>query len=112
MKGHDFHLEIATTYRRRELLGRALVTGWAIVDGERINIRERHTQRCYERDEIVAALAEGGLDAIEIHEFDPWNEGRVVKLVFVCRRAVILSASVEASRRAWTARRTRPQPAS
>ena len=74
-EGHDFHLEIATTYRRREQLGRALVTGWAIVDGERIDIRERHTQRCYERDEIVAALAEGGLDAIEIHEFDPWNRG-------------------------------------
>lgn len=86
-EGHDFHLEIATTYRRRELLGRALVTGWAIVDGQRIKIRERHTQRCYERDEIIAALAEGGLDAIEIHNFDPWNEGRVVKLVFVCRKA-------------------------
>ena len=86
-EGHDFHLEIATTFRRRELLGRALVTGWAIVGGERIKIRERHPQRCYERDEIVAALAEGGLDAIEIHEFDPWNEGRVVKLVFVCRKA-------------------------
>jgi SAM-dependent methyltransferase len=84
-EGHDFHLEIATTYRRRERLGRALVTGWAIFDGERVKIRERHTQRCYERDEIVAALAEAGLDAIEIHEFDPWNEGRIVKLVFVCR---------------------------
>jgi SAM-dependent methyltransferase len=85
-EGRDFHLEIATTYRRRELLGRALVTGWAIFDGERIKIRERHTQRCYEREEIVAALAEGGLDPIEIHEFDPWKEGRTVKLVFVCRK--------------------------
>jgi SAM-dependent methyltransferase len=85
-EGRDFHLEIATTYRRRELLGRALVTGWAMFGGERIKIRERHTQRCYERDEIVTALAEGGLDAIEIHEFDPWNEGRIVKLVFVCRK--------------------------
>jgi SAM-dependent methyltransferase len=85
-EGRDFHLEIATTYRRRELLGRALVTGWAIVGGERIKIRERHTQRCYERDEIVGALAEGGLDPIEIHEFDPWNEGRIVKLVFACRK--------------------------
>ena len=85
-EGRDFHLEIATTYRRRELLGRALVTGWAIVNGERINIRERHTQRSYEREEIVAALAEAGLDPIEIHEFDPWTEGRTVKLVFVCRR--------------------------
>jgi SAM-dependent methyltransferase len=86
-EGRDFHLEIATTYRRRELLGRALVTGWAMFGGERIKIRERHTQRCYEREEIVAALAEGGLDPIEIHEFDPWKEGRIVKLVFVCRLA-------------------------
>jgi SAM-dependent methyltransferase len=86
-EGRDFHLEIATTYRRRALLGRALVTGWAIVNGERVNIRERHTQRSYEREEIVAALAEAGLDAVEVHEFDPWTEGRTVKLVFVCRRA-------------------------
>jgi SAM-dependent methyltransferase len=85
-EGRDFHLEIATTYRRRELLGRALVTGWAIVNGERVVIRERHTQRSYERDEIVAALAEANLDPIEIHEFDPWVEGRTVKLVFVCRK--------------------------
>ena len=85
-EGRDFHLEIATTYRRRELLGRALVTGWAIVNGERIKIRERHTQRCYEREEIVAALEEAGLDPTEMQEFDPWTEGRTVKLVFVCRR--------------------------
>jgi len=86
-EGKDFHLEIATTYRRREQLGRALVTGWAIVDGKRIDIRERHTQRSYERDDIIAALAEAGLNPIEVREFDPWNEGRVVKLVFVCRLA-------------------------
>jgi len=86
-EGPDFHLEIATTYRRREQLGRALVTGWAVVDGKRIDIRERHTQRSYERDDIIAALAEAGLHPIEVSEFDPWNEGRVVKLVFVCRLA-------------------------
>jgi SAM-dependent methyltransferase len=85
-EGPDFHLEIATTYRRREKLGRALVTGWAIVRGERVAIRERHTQRCYERDEIVAALAAAGLEPVEEHEFDPWFEGRTVKLFFVCRR--------------------------
>jgi SAM-dependent methyltransferase len=85
-EGPDFHLEIATTYRRRERLGRALVTGWAMVSGKRIDIRERHTQRSYERDDIVAALAEAGLDPIELREFDPWVEGRTVKLVFVCRR--------------------------
>lgn len=86
-EGPDFHLEIATTYRRREGLGRALVTGWAVVDGQRISIRERHTQRSYERDDIVAALAEAGLHPIEVREFDPWVEGRTVKLVFVCRRS-------------------------
>lgn len=85
-EGADYHLQIATTYRRREGLGRALVTGWAIVAGERINIRERHTQRSYERDEIVAALAAAGLEPIEEQEFDPWLEGRTVKLFFVCRR--------------------------
>ena len=85
-EGRDFHLEIATTFRRREKLGRALVTGWAMVRGERIAIRERHTQRCYERDDIIAALAAGGLEPIEVREFDPWVEGRTVKLFFVCRR--------------------------
>jgi SAM-dependent methyltransferase len=85
-EGPDFHLEIATTYRRREGLGRALVTGWAAVGGKRIDIRERHTQRSYERDDIVAALTGAGLDPIEVREFDPWVEGRTVKLVFVCRK--------------------------
>jgi SAM-dependent methyltransferase len=84
-EGRDFHLEIATTYRPRERLGRALVTGWAMVHGKRIAIHERHTQRCYERDDIVAALAEGGLAPIEVREFDPWSEGKTVKLFFVCR---------------------------
>ena len=84
-EGRDFHLEIATTYRAREHLGRALVTGWAMVDGRRVAIRERHTQRSYERDDIVAALAEAGLGPIEVREFDPWGEGMTVKLFFVCR---------------------------
>ena len=85
-EGPDFHLEIATTYRRREGLGRALVTGWAVVGGRRVNIRERHTQRSYERADIVASLAEAGLHPIGMREFDPWVEGRTVKLVFVCRK--------------------------
>jgi len=84
-EGRDYHLEIATTYRKRERIGRALVTGWALVSGKRIDIRERHTQRSYERDDIVAALAEAGLNPIEVNEFDPWSEGMIVKLVFVCR---------------------------
>jgi SAM-dependent methyltransferase len=84
--GRDFHLEIATTFRGG--FGRALVTGWANVDGRRVRIRERHTQRSYERDEIVAALDAAGIEALEINDFDPWNEGRTVKLFFVCRRKI------------------------
>lgn len=83
--GPDFRLEIATTYSRSERLGRALVTGWARIAGQRIDIRERHTQRAYEREEIVAALADSGIEPVEIVDFDPWNEGRTVKLFFVCR---------------------------
>jgi SAM-dependent methyltransferase len=100
-EGPDFHLEIATTYRRSERIGRALVTGWAILKGKRITIHERHTQRCYERDEIVAALAEGGLEPVEEREFDPWLEGRTVKLFFVCRR---IGARVETTKHLWRPR--------
>lgn len=85
-EGPDFHLAIATTFRRREKLGRALVTGWAMFRGQRIAIRERHTQRSYEREEIIAALAEAGLEPIAVREFDPWVEGRTVKLFFICQR--------------------------
>ena len=40
-----------------------------------------------EPGQVIAALAEGGLAPIEVTEFDPWVEGRTVKLVFVCRQA-------------------------
>ena len=100
-EGADFHLEIATTYRRNERTGRALVTGWAMLNGKRITIHERHTQRCYEREEIVAALAAGGLEPIEEREFDPWLEGRTVKLFFVCRR---IDAHVETTKHLWRLR--------
>lgn len=83
--GRDFRLEIATTFSPAERLGRALVTGWARMAGQRVDIRERHTQRAYEREEIVAALAEAGIEPVEVRDFDPWNEGRTVKLFFVCR---------------------------
>ncbi|MEA2165816.1 MAG: hypothetical protein QOK37_3943 [Thermoanaerobaculia bacterium] len=100
-EGPDFHLEIATTYRKREKLGRALVTGWAMLHGKRVSIHERHTQRCYERDEIVAALSQGGLDPVEEYEFDPWLEGRTVKLFFVCRR---IGARAETTQPPWRPR--------
>lgn len=90
--GPDYHLEIATTFRRSDGIGRALVTGWAVVNGVREKIRERHEQRAYSEREIVEALGEAGLAVVELIDFDPFNEADTmeaagVKLFFVCRRA-------------------------
>lgn len=88
--GKDYHLEIATTYRKRERIGRAAVSGWAMINGKRVVIREQHRQRAYSEREIHRALDEAGLTAIDVLDFDPYNEGEdidaaTVKLFFVCR---------------------------
>jgi len=81
-------LEIATSWHPRKRLGRALVRGWRrLPNGERVDIRERHEQRAYDEAEIVAALAAAGLEPIETRTFDPYGEGRAVKLFFVAERA-------------------------
>ena len=91
--GPDFHLEIATGYRKRDATGLALVTGWARhPNGKREEISERHEQRAYSEREIVASLGEAGLSAVEILDFDPFSDGdsvevEGVKLFFVCRVA-------------------------
>lgn len=83
--GETFHLEIATKYSRSTKRGHALVTGWATLpNGEQAHIREAHEQRAWSRNEIVAMLREAGLVPHSIEDFDPFNEGQVVKLVFVC----------------------------
>jgi SAM-dependent methyltransferase len=86
----DSHLEIATSYRAREKMARALVRGWAIIGGERVEIREQHRQRAYSEKEIVNALAEAQLAPVDIIDFDPYEEAHdidapTVKLFFVCR---------------------------
>ena len=84
--GADYHLEIATTYRSREKMGKAMVSGWAVVDGVRVEIREQHRQRAYTEREIAAALAEAGLEPVEVRDFDPYGEeieARTVKVFFV-----------------------------
>jgi SAM-dependent methyltransferase len=91
-KGRDYHLEIATTYRKREKIGRAAVTGWAKINGERVDIREQHRQRAYSQREITKMLATAGLTAIEILDFDPYDEAdainaATVKLFFIARPA-------------------------
>lgn len=86
----DYRLEIATSYRKREKLGRAIVTGWAQIDGKRIAIDEHHLQRSYSEKEIVKALAEAHLEPVEVRDFDPYGEAsaieaQTVKLFFVVR---------------------------
>jgi len=81
--GEDFHLEMATKYR--DGVAQALVSGWALVGGRRVAIRERRQQRAFTEPQIVGALASAGLLPEEMIEFDPYGEGRSVKLFFVCR---------------------------
>lgn len=88
--GRDYHLELATTYRARGREGRAVVTGWAAIDGKRIEIHEEHLQRAYGQREITRALAEAGLEPVEVFHFDPYGEAEdleavTVKLFFVAR---------------------------
>ena len=88
--GRDYHLELATSYRKRDRLGRAVVTGWARIDGKRIEIREEHLQRAYSQRDITKALHEAGLEPVEVFHFDPYGEAEdleavTVKLFFVVR---------------------------
>ena len=85
--GEDFHLEMATKFRRRDRVAQAMVTGWAVVGGERVPIREQRQQRAYSEREIIDTLASAGLAPQEMIEFDPYGEGRSVKLFFVCRHS-------------------------
>lgn len=90
-KGRDYHLEIATTYRSRERIGKALVSGWANLNGEKVEIREVHLQRAYSQRDITRALGEAGLSVAEVRDFDPYEESDAVeaptvKLFFVARR--------------------------
>jgi SAM-dependent methyltransferase len=86
--GPDFHLEIGTTYRRREKIGRANVTGWANVGGRRVEIHEQHLQRAYSEREIVKSLDAAGLKPVDVLDFDPYEErdaidATTVKLFFI-----------------------------
>ncbi|HEY6843527.1 MAG TPA: class I SAM-dependent methyltransferase [Thermoanaerobaculia bacterium] len=84
-EGRDFHLEMATKFRNGR--AQALVSGWALVKGKKVAIRERREQRAHSEREIVEALASAGLAAQEMMEFDPYQEGRPVKLFFICQHS-------------------------
>ncbi|MDQ3282421.1 MAG: class I SAM-dependent methyltransferase [Acidobacteriota bacterium] len=89
-KGRDYHLEIATTYRKREKIGRANVTGWASLGGKRVEIHEQHRQRAYSERDITKALGDAKLAPVDVLDFDPYGEADAVeaptvKLFFVAR---------------------------
>jgi SAM-dependent methyltransferase len=89
-KGRDYHLEIATTFRSREKIGRAAVTGWADIGGNRVAINELHRQRAYSEREITKALDAADMVPVDVIDFDPYGEAdavnaATVKLFFVCR---------------------------
>ena len=89
-KGPDYHLEIATTYRSREKIGRANVTGWAQLGGKRVHIHEQHRQRAYSEREIRKALDAADMVPVDVMDFDPFGEAQdieaaTVKLFFVCK---------------------------
>ena len=84
-EGNDFHLEIATKFDAGTQIGDALVRGWAMVGGNRIEIEERHRQRAHAREAIDDALAQAGIKPVEVIDFDPFGESRRVKLFYVCR---------------------------
>jgi len=86
--GEGYHLEMATKYRSDDRIAQAFVTGWAnLPNGERVEIREQREQRAYSEREIVDALAAAALVPAEVIEFDPFAEGRNVKLFFVCQHS-------------------------
>lgn len=91
--GPDYHLEMATVFRTRDRLGRARVTGWAVLpSGERIEIDETHQQRAWDEREIADALQQTGLAPLEVVDFDPFEEGelagaRSAKLFYICSAA-------------------------
>ncbi len=112
--GRDHHLEIATKYRARDGIAHGLVTGWArLPNGEQVKIRETHRQRAWSQAEIAECLGEAGLSALEVIDFDPFQDVTNldtggVKLFFVCRagrRFEDQSRTAEARRRRRERRR-------
>jgi SAM-dependent methyltransferase len=86
--GDDHRLEIATSFDPRDDLATGVVTGWAVLGGERVEISETHYQRSYSEKQLLSALQEGGLERVESFRFSPFEQSASgkVKLFFVVRR--------------------------
>lgn len=86
----ESRLEIATSYDRRSGIATGLVSGFAMTQGERIEIRETHLQRAYGEKTIVKLLRQSGLQPVELIHFDPFQQGSgrgkpKIKIFFVAR---------------------------
>lgn len=89
-EGPDYRLEMETSYRRADGRARALVAGWAMVNGRKVKIREVREQRAWSENELIEVLGDAGLELVEVINFDPYREAEhlgvsSVKLFFVCR---------------------------
>jgi SAM-dependent methyltransferase len=86
--GDDHRLEIATSFDPRTGLATGVVTGWAMVEGGRVDIRETHFQRSYSEKQLLSALGKAGLERVESFRFSPFEQSvsGKVKLFFVVRR--------------------------
>jgi SAM-dependent methyltransferase len=86
--GSHYELVMATSYSSYRKRGRALVTGWADVDGTRLKIEEEHHQRAWTQKEVLRSLDEAGLTTMAVVGFDPFDDGfePPTKLLFVCRK--------------------------
>ena len=80
----------ATSYRKREMTGRARVTGWALLpNGAQATIDEHHLQRAWREREVASALADADLAPLAVIPFDSYGEAEAlgveaVKLFYVC----------------------------
>lgn len=91
-EGPDYMLEMQTTYRRADGRARALVSGWAMLRGRKVKIREVREQRSWSEHELIEVLGDAGLELVEVINFDPYREAEhlgvsSVKMFFVCRLA-------------------------
>ncbi|MEO8217083.1 MAG: class I SAM-dependent methyltransferase [Acidobacteriota bacterium] len=82
-------LVMDTVYSSATRQATAHVSGWARVNGQRVEISEQRRQRCYNSREVRRCLRDAGLRPVELIDFDPFEEGgsRKVKLFFVVQKA-------------------------
>ena len=88
-KGREHVLSIDTRFSKESGIGEAFVTGWARVEGEKVQIDETHRQRSYSESDVEKMLRTSGFEVTDVVPFDPFAvnvlKGEIVKLFFVAR---------------------------